>query len=222
MHYTKLYFTLLYYIRLYYIIFDHSILYYSIPYHIVLYYGSPKAAACTKKTKSERASVWKAVFARVAFSLVLESGHLFVCLLVCLFACLLPCMFVCLFVCLFVCVFVLFVLCLFVCLFVCAVIDKYRHCIRTCIGTGAFFVSLFVFGTCLNHVWGMFGACLEHVWEFTYEVLSTTVSWKHKTTPVRSFSFACSKNAPCSNTFPRPRSCCMIAISVCVASSPVL
>ena len=55
----------------------------------------------------------------IAFSLVLESGHLFVCLLVCLFVCLLACMFVCSFVLLFVCLCVCLLLSLLVRLFVC-------------------------------------------------------------------------------------------------------
>ena len=109
------------YIGVYYIMFYYTILYYSIPYHIMLHYGSPMAAACNKKTNGGRSSLWKAVFPRIAFSFVLESGHLFVCSFACLLVRLLVCicLFVCLFVCWCVCAFVLLFLCLIVCLFVC-------------------------------------------------------------------------------------------------------
>ena len=104
----------------------------------------------------------------IAFSLVLESGHLFVFLLVCLFACLLACMCDCLSVCLFVCfvcLSVCFFLCLCVCLLVCAVIDKHRNCILTCMGFGAF-LCFFV-----GHVSRMFGACLEGNIELSFALV---------------------------------------------------
>ena len=163
-------------------------------------------------------------------------------LLVCLFACLCVCRCVCLFFWLFVCVgwqrsnlpyhlywdrsCLCFVVCLwdmivcllppfFVCLLVCAVTGKHRNCILPCIGIWAvlyFFVCLWdMCKACLAH-----GACLIG----SYEVVCTTVSWKRQTTPVGSFSPAGLNNDPCSKTFPRLRPCCMVARSVCVASSP--